>query len=63
MKHDEVWIDPIVDEVRKAREAHAKKFDFDLKAIVHDLRKHEQNGGREVVSFSPRPLEREQGAA
>ncbi len=55
--------DPIVAEVRQAREAHARKFDYDLAAIVRDLKKHELQGGRAVVSFAPRHLEHKKGAA
>ena len=29
--------DPIVEEVRKARDAYAKRFDYDLDAICRDL--------------------------
>jgi hypothetical protein len=31
--------DPIVDEVRAARDAYAKRFNYDLKKIAADLRK------------------------
>ena len=55
--------DPIVKEVRKAREAHAKKFNHDLDAIIRDLKRHELEGGREVVSLSPKILSQKQGAA
>lgn len=33
--------DEIVDEVRAIREAHAAKFNFDLRAIFEDLKKSE----------------------
>jgi hypothetical protein len=46
--------DPIVDEVRKAREAHAAQFNYDLLAICRDLRKKEQQSGHPVVSRQPR---------
>ena len=46
-----MWQDPIVAEVRKARQEHAKKFGYDLKAIYDDLKSTEQLGGRKVVSF------------
>jgi hypothetical protein len=49
-----MWKDPIVEEVRKAREEYAAKFDFDLDAIYQDLKRGEQEGGRKVVSFPPR---------
>jgi hypothetical protein len=49
-----MWIDPIVDEVRKVRDEHAKKFNYDLKAIVADLRKQQKASGREYVTLPPR---------
>lgn len=53
--------DPIVQEVREARMAHARKFGFDLQSIVRDLKKHEQREGRTVVNFPPKSLEEESG--
>ncbi len=35
------WKDEIVEEVRKAREAYAAQFDYDLKRMVEDLKKKE----------------------
>ena len=46
--------DLIVEEVRAAREAYAARFDFDLRAICRDLRRQEEAGGRNLVSFPPR---------
>ena len=46
--------DPIVEEVRAAREAYARRFGFDLRAICRDLREQERTGGRELVSLPPR---------
>lgn len=46
--------DPIVDEVRKTREAHAAQFNYDLLAICRDLRKKEKESGHPVVSRQPR---------
>jgi len=44
-----MWDDPIVEEVRKIRNAHAKKFNYDLKAIAADLRKQQQDGTHEPL--------------
>ena len=44
--------DPIVDEVRKARDEYARKFNYDLDAICRDLKKHQDASGRRVVSFA-----------
>jgi len=46
--------DPIVEEVRRAREAHAKQFNYDLDAIVDDLKKREKESGVPTVSLPPR---------
>jgi hypothetical protein len=49
--------DPIIDEIRKAREAHASKFNFDLDAIFRDIKEGEKQGRRKFVSFPPRKAE------
>jgi len=51
------WIDPIVEEVRMIRDAHAKQFSYDLKAIYSDLKQREQDSGRHYVSLSPRRVD------
>lgn len=48
--------DPIVEEVRRARETHAKKFGYDLHAIIRDLKKHERQSDRRVVTLPPKRL-------
>ena len=46
--------DPIVDEVRRVREAHAARFNYDLAAICADLKKKEKDSGHTVVSRHPK---------
>lgn len=46
--------DPIVEEVRQARQQHAAKFNFDLQAIYENLKRQEAAGGRRIVTFPPR---------
>lgn len=46
--------DPIVQEVRIARMAHARKFSYDLAAICNDLRSIEKRCGHRIVSRKPR---------
>jgi len=46
-----MWKDPIVEEVRAVREAHAAKFGYDLKRIFADLQEQERKSGREYVSL------------
>jgi hypothetical protein len=49
-----MWKDPIVEEVRRIRQQHAKQFNYDLRAIVDDLRKQQEQSGRKYVRFEPR---------
>jgi hypothetical protein len=50
--------DSVVADVRKAREEIAKKFDYDLRAIIEDARKRQVLSGRKVVSFPPKRVAR-----
>ena len=52
-----MWDDPIVEEVRKAREEHAARFDYDLTRIFQDLKEQEAKSGHKVVSLQPKLLE------
>ncbi|MDQ3583844.1 MAG: hypothetical protein M3495_20590 [Pseudomonadota bacterium] len=49
-----MWHDPIVEEVRRIRDKHAKRFNYDLHAICEDFRKMQSESGHEVVSRQPR---------
>ena len=48
--------DPIVEEVRKARQDHAKEFHHDISAICRDLKRIERECGHKVVSLPPKLL-------
>ena len=54
--------DPIVEEVRRARQEYAERFNSDLKAVVADLKKHEQEHPERLVSYSPKPLDKRRTA-
>lgn len=41
--------DPIVDEVRRVRDAHAASFNYDLNAIFLDIKKREKERGLHFV--------------
>jgi hypothetical protein len=47
--------DPIVDEVRAARDAHAARFNYDLDAIFRDIKEQEKGSGRKFVSILCKP--------
>lgn len=49
--------DPIVEEVRKVRDAHAARFNYDLDAIFRDIKEQEKKSGHKFVSFPPRKVE------
>ena len=44
--------DPIVAEVRKFREEHAKKFNYNLRSIYVDLIEQERLSGRRFVTYT-----------
>ncbi len=48
--------DPIVAEVRRYRDEHAKKFNYDLKAIAEDIRSRQGKDGERVVTLPPKRI-------
>ena len=46
-----MWTDEIVEEIHQIREEYAKAFNYDLDAIFADLRKKQDESGREVVNL------------
>jgi hypothetical protein len=46
--------DPIVDEVRRAREDEAAKYGFDVKAILVASKRRQRRSRLKVVSFVPK---------
>jgi hypothetical protein len=51
--------DPIVEDIRRVRRAHALQFNNDLSAIVADIRRLERESGRSYVNFPPRLLQQQ----
>jgi hypothetical protein len=47
-----MWEDPIVGEVHRTREELAAKFNFDVNAIVADIRKRQATLGSRLVSLA-----------
>ncbi len=45
--------DPIVEEVRRVRDAHAAQFQYDLDAIYQDIKDQERQSVQAFVSFDP----------
>ena len=50
--------DPIVTEIRKIREAHAARFNYDLRAIYEDIKKQEQACEQELHRLAPKPIKK-----
>jgi hypothetical protein len=48
--------DPIVDEVRRIRDAHAASFNYDLDAIFQDIKRQEKESGLNFVNGVARQL-------
>lgn len=49
--------DEIVEEVRRVRDEYAAQFDYDVRRIAEDLRRRQQESGREYVTLPPRPTQ------
>ncbi len=45
-----MWKDTIIEELHQFREEHAKKFNYDLKAIFDDLKTQEKHSTRKIIS-------------
>jgi hypothetical protein len=50
------YSDPIVDEVRAARDAIAKEFDHDIEKLAAALKVREAESGRTIVHLPPREV-------
>jgi hypothetical protein len=48
--------DPIVDEVRAARDAIAREFDYDIEHIARTMQERQAKGDRPVVRLPPRRI-------
>ena len=44
--------DPIVEEMRRIKEAHAARFNYDIRAMGRSLQEEEKLSGRKVVSYA-----------
>jgi hypothetical protein len=54
--------DPIVEEVRRARQDHAARFGNDVRAVAADLRRLEQQHPERLVTLPPKPAPRRKTA-
>ncbi|NNJ84286.1 MAG: hypothetical protein HKP13_05015 [Gammaproteobacteria bacterium] len=54
--------DPIVEEIRRYRQEHSEKYDYDLKKICEALRSRQTRSKKEVVSRGPRLAKQANGS-
>jgi len=43
--------DPIVEEVRRIKEAHAARYNYDIRAMAKALREQQQGSGHKIVTL------------
>ncbi|HKL00044.1 MAG TPA: hypothetical protein VJ943_07305 [Desulfotignum sp.] len=55
--------DPIIEEVRKARDEYAKKFNYDLDDIYRDLIRKQEQSGKKLISLPPKRPEHKKKSA
>ena len=48
--------DPILAEIRQIREAYAERFNYDVRAMLRDLKEQQIKSGRKTVSLPPKRL-------
>lgn len=59
-----MWTDPIVEEIRRERESHAERFNFDVAAICRELQQlQKEESGRRLVMPPEAPQQRRSPAA
>ncbi len=56
-----MWKDQIVEEIHRYRDAYAKQFNYDMRAIYEDIKAKEMKTGWKMVS-SPKDIRNEEGA-
>jgi hypothetical protein len=48
--------DPVVEEVRRAKEEHAARYNYDIHAMGKALQEEQKRSGREVVTVPPKRI-------
>ena len=54
--------DPIIADVRNARDAYARKFSYDIKAMCRDLKKRQARNADKVISLPPKRIKAKESA-
>ena len=51
-KQETIKPDPVIAELHRIKDEHAKKFNYDVRAMMADLRERQKTSGRTYVSFA-----------
>ncbi len=51
-----MYTDPIIDEIREFRDQYAARFNYDVKAMLNDIRRRQKESGRKTVSRPPKRI-------
>jgi hypothetical protein len=51
-----MYTDPILDEIRKFRDDYAARFNYDVKALLEDVRSRQNESGRKTVLRAPKRI-------
>ena len=49
-----MWVDEIVEDVRRVRQEHAAQFGYDLDAVFRDLKQKERESNIKLTSLPPK---------
>jgi len=49
--------DPIVDEIRSIRDAYAKQFNYNIEAIIKDIKYKQKNSNFKYINLPPKRLD------
>lgn len=60
-KDNAVATDDPLDEIHRYRDEHAKKFNYDIDAIIADLRRREKEGAIKTVALPPKHIAKKTG--
>ena len=50
--------DEIIEEIHRVREEIARKYNFDVRAMLEDLQKQQSESKREYVSYAPKKVKK-----
>ena len=51
-----MYTDPIIEEIRRFRDEYAARFNYDVKAMLADIRRRQKESGRRTVSRPPKRI-------